>query len=205
MRRSNVGGLIFGLGFGLCLGCSSQVDDTVGHKSAAAGPGGPLPLEVLQFAPSSGYVGTQMFAFDGVYNNDGATHADVTLKVTVAGSFTSGPLTLFGYDPSWSCSQDGGTPLTITCHADQITAKDNVQIPVTPTALGTITVDARLTEGGVLVSTAHNDVAIIAPGADVAIFGGGGGKVPVGQPGYAYFTAANNGPLTATGTRSTSR
>ena len=220
MRRSNVGGLFFGVA--LTIGCSSQPSgETLGHNSAAASgadggfevsvdgglPDAP-PFSTLQlFAGpiANGYVGVPLSVFEEAYNFDTTTtHNDVTLKITIAGSFTAGILDgSFGYDPTWACSQDGGTPLTITCHADQVMLKDGVTMPITPTALGTITIDSHLTEGGVEVGNAHFDVPIIVPGADVAIFGGGGGKVPVGQQGFASFNVLDWGPLAATGTTAT--
>ena len=220
MRRSNAGGLFFGLA--LTIGCSSQSGEVLGHNSAAASgtdaaidgpfdggpPDAPPPPSVLQlFAPPipSAYVGVPLNVFEEAYNLDTTiVHNDVTLKIVIAGSFTAGVLDgSLGYDPTWACSQDGGTPLTVTCHADQVMLKDGVTMPITPTALGTITIDSFLTEGGVEVGTAHFAVPIIPPGADVAIFGGGGGKVAVGQQGFASFGAFNSGPLTATGTTMT--
>ena len=203
MRRSKIAGMFIVVGLG--LGCSSQPVETVGHNSAAASGAGPASVQLNGFLPPSGYVGVKLDLFEGVYNFDpaGAPHDDITLKVTVAGSYTLGPLDVFGYDPTWACSQDGATPVTVTCHADQITLKDTVIVPITPTALGSINVDARLTEGGVEVGRITGDIPIITPGADVALFGGGGGKLPLGQLGYANFGATNNGPIAATGTTAT--
>jgi len=201
MKRTSVG-IRLAVVCALATACAAETGDHVGKKSAAAS-GTPLHLST-QSLPMSVYPDTGVYFWQGVYNDDTVTvHNDVTLTITIAGAADVVKLNFENaYDKTWSCTQVAGKSVTITCHADTVQFKDQVNFTaLAPSTAGNISFDSLLTEGGVVVDKFHADVAVgVASGADLGVYAFGGfGDVPVGQTVGIPFSAYNSGPQSATG------
>jgi uncharacterized repeat protein (TIGR01451 family) len=194
------------LGFAMAAcGSSSQNEDEGVLATTALAVSGADNLELYVYAPESGAVGAPMYLGSTVWwNGQGpeSSVSDVSLTTTVLGSFD--PQQIGSHSGLFACAKAEPVPggIAVTCHADEWLPwfKDGSSLQIVPTAADSIiTTSATLSVGGVELKSESRKTPILADaGADLAVFGWGGGTAMAGEPTFTSFFASNYGPGTAT-------